>query len=163
MRILYVIKLAFHISGERVDYSTEVIVTTGKPSGKQESWIQTLIIHQNKCCIFQRFKLWNITTEIQKKKKKKNWIKKYFLSREDLSKYLINAEARKEKNWRNHHYLHIKYCCIQQLGQRGPCRLRGRTPGGNPCSAASWPRAGYQFLGLLLSHLLWSVHSPPGL
>lgn len=36
MIILYIIKLAFQISGERVDYSTEIIVTTGKPSGKQK-------------------------------------------------------------------------------------------------------------------------------
>lgn len=37
MTILYVIKLAFQISGEGIDYSVEITVTTGKPSRKQES------------------------------------------------------------------------------------------------------------------------------
>lgn len=43
MRTLYVIKLSFQISGKKIDYSTEIIVTTGKPrnnklvSGKQEN------------------------------------------------------------------------------------------------------------------------------
>lgn len=50
MRILYIIKLAFQISGERIGYSIEIIVATAKPSGKQESWIQTPMILQNKFC-----------------------------------------------------------------------------------------------------------------
>ena len=52
MRILYIIKLAFQISGEGIGYSIEIIVTTEKPSGKQESWIQALMILQNKFCSF---------------------------------------------------------------------------------------------------------------
>ena len=53
MTILYVIKLAFQISGEGIDYSVEITVTTGKPSRKQESWIQMLSIFQNKFCSFR--------------------------------------------------------------------------------------------------------------
>lgn len=67
MRILYMIKSAFQISGKRVDYSTEIIVTTGKPFGKQESWIQTLTIHQNKLLSILEIKTLKYkTTEVLK-------------------------------------------------------------------------------------------------
>lgn len=52
------------------------------------------MIHQNKFWVFQRFKLCNITTEVLKENMD---FYKYSPSRENLSKYGINAKAAKKR------------------------------------------------------------------